>query len=104
MAIDGGTPPRMSTATVQITVERNLNAPEFQPNRYEREVLETQALGEPIVTVTARDLDVNVSIVNRKYLGSNIVRHGKTLLYYYGILCSFLFFYYMMFCTVYDNF
>ena len=61
LAVDGGTPPRMSTATVEITVERNLNAPEFNPNKYEVEVLETQALGAEITKVEARDLDVNVS-------------------------------------------
>ena len=40
LAEDGGSPPRSATATVSITVERNLAAPEFTPGRYETEILE----------------------------------------------------------------
>ena len=40
LAEDGGSPPRSATATVSITVERNLAAPEFTPQRYETEILE----------------------------------------------------------------
>ena len=61
IAVDGGTPPNINTATVVITVERNLNAPEFEKTRYDIEVLETQPLGVALETISARDLDVNVS-------------------------------------------
>ena len=42
LAEDGGSPPRSATATVSITVERNLAAPEFTPQRYETEILEVR--------------------------------------------------------------
>ena len=61
LAYDGGSPPLSATATVHITVQRNLKAPVFAPNRYETEILETQPLADPIVTVTARDEDRLVS-------------------------------------------
>ena len=60
IAADGGTPSKVTTATVEVTVKRNLNRPEFSPNRYEVEILETQALGEAITTVLARDADAQV--------------------------------------------
>ena len=61
VASDGGTPARSSTATVDVTVRRNLHKPQFAPNRYEADLLETQALGEPLLRVTAIDADVVVS-------------------------------------------
>ena len=57
LATDGGTPPKSTTATVEITVVRNLNAPEFNPSRYEIEILENQLLGENIATIVASDVD-----------------------------------------------
>jgi len=57
LATDGGTPALSATATVEITVARNLNAPDFNPSRYEVEIPENQILGEPITTVIAQDLD-----------------------------------------------
>lgn len=57
LAEDGGTPPNRATATVTIQVQRNLNKPKFNPERYEVEVLETMLVGDPVVKVTAEDAD-----------------------------------------------
>ena len=71
-AEDGGTPPLSSTATVSITVNRNLNVPEFRPDRYEAEILETQPLGDPIVMVTANDKDNVVCVPLFFHIHKNI--------------------------------
>lgn len=60
VAYDGGTPAKNSTATVAITVDRNLYAPVFSPDRYETTILETASPGDSIVTVLATDQDTSV--------------------------------------------
>ncbi len=62
LAEDGGSPPQSSTATVQIDVERNLNAPIFNPVRNEVTILETLGLGESVTKVTATDKDLIVGL------------------------------------------
>ncbi|XP_066199473.1 protocadherin beta-4 isoform X2 [Saccopteryx leptura] len=58
MALDGGSPPRSGTITVQILVmDVNDNAPEFVHTPYEVQVPENSPLGSPILTVLARDID-----------------------------------------------
>ena len=54
---DGGTPPRTDVTVVTVSVQRNLQAPVFQPNSYEAAILETQNVGVPFVTVSAKDED-----------------------------------------------
>ena len=61
VASDGGTPARSSTATVDVTVRRNLHKPQFAPNRYESDLLETQALGEPLLRVTTINTNVIIN-------------------------------------------
>ncbi|XP_004686596.1 PREDICTED: protocadherin beta-4 [Condylura cristata] len=58
MALDGGSPPRSGTITVQIQVmDVNDNAPEFVHTPYKVQVLENSPLDSPILTVLARDID-----------------------------------------------
>ncbi|XP_027783683.2 protocadherin beta-4 [Marmota flaviventris] len=58
MALDGGSPPRSGTITVQILImDVNDNAPEFVHTPYEVQVLENSPLDSPILSVLARDAD-----------------------------------------------
>ena len=56
-AYDDADPNRVATADVTIVVQRNANAPKFEPSEYRKSVEESETLGEPIVTVTASDAD-----------------------------------------------
>ncbi|XP_047585508.1 protocadherin beta-11-like [Lutra lutra] len=57
-AMDGGSPPRSGTATVQVVVvDTNDNSPEFEQPFYEVKIPENSLLGSLIVTVSASDLD-----------------------------------------------
>ncbi|XP_027630657.1 protocadherin beta-6 [Tupaia chinensis] len=57
-ALDGGIPPRSGTTRIQIVVlDSNDNAPEFAQELYEVQVLENNAIGSLVTTVSARDLD-----------------------------------------------
>ncbi|XP_060035644.1 protocadherin beta-17-like isoform X2 [Erinaceus europaeus] len=57
-ALDGGSPPRIGTCQVLITVlDINDNAPEFVQMLYEVQVPENSPIGSSILTVSARDLD-----------------------------------------------
>lgn len=58
LASDGGTPPLRSTATATITVERNLNSPEFRTSRYNVNVRENEILGKTLTTLNATDDDI----------------------------------------------
>ncbi|XP_046583166.1 protocadherin Fat 4-like isoform X2 [Haliotis rubra] len=60
VAMDGGTPRLTDTSTVLVTVNRNLNAPQLQPQNYSIGILATQALSIPILTINAADADVAV--------------------------------------------
>lgn len=62
VASDGGTPPKNTMTLVLVHVNRNMFAPKFDQDRYEKEVLETQALGVPFTKVQARDEDQKVAI------------------------------------------
>eukprot|EP00105_Crassostrea_gigas_P030808 XP_011453260.1 PREDICTED: protocadherin-like wing polarity protein stan [Crassostrea gigas] len=57
LASDGGCPPRTDTATVIISVQRNLNAPAFDRRIYYGTVLEQDRIGRPFTKVTATDSD-----------------------------------------------
>lgn len=60
VAEDGGNPPKAATATVLVSVERNLYAPRFNPQRIDRDILETHPLGVPVTIVNATDQDTKV--------------------------------------------
>ena len=61
VASDGGIPSLSSTATVQITVTRNLNAPRFtQTDTIRAEIKDNAAPGTRIANVTATDADREV--------------------------------------------
>ncbi|XP_061182374.1 protocadherin Fat 4-like [Saccostrea echinata] len=57
LAEDGGSPKKTATATVDITVNRNLAAPQFNPATYSQTIIENFPVGSEIVTVTATDSD-----------------------------------------------
>lgn len=56
-AFDNGFPSRSNSTIVYITVDRNRNAPFFQPISYSAGVAESGALGSEVVQVTALDRD-----------------------------------------------
>ncbi|KAL8559117.1 hypothetical protein ACOMHN_046165 [Nucella lapillus] len=58
LATDNGIPTRSATAMVIVTVLRNFVSPIWPQTSYSTNVLETQSLGVPIITVTANDNDV----------------------------------------------
>jgi len=60
LAQDGGTPRLSATATVYISVERNLNTPIWQQQNYSRTVNEIQELGVTLFNLQALDADVQV--------------------------------------------
>lgn len=51
-----------ATAQVNITVQRNVNGPQFTEASYYRVVPETLQLGASVVQLSATDNDVNVSL------------------------------------------
>ncbi|XP_062616202.1 cadherin-23-like [Saccostrea cucullata] len=57
LAEDGGSPRKTAIATVFITVNRNLAAPQFNPASYTQTIVENFPVGSEIVTVTATDSD-----------------------------------------------
>lgn len=62
---DGGNPHLADISTVIVSVNRNLFPPIFQPQQYSRTILDTQAIGVPLVTITANDQDTTVCIYVR---------------------------------------
>ena len=59
-ASDGAANPKVGISTVVITVRRNLHAPQFSQQRRDLDVLETHALGTPLLTLEATDDDDKV--------------------------------------------
>jgi hypothetical protein len=62
-ATDGGIPPKSTTATAVVTVERNVYQPTFNPQRIDINILETHMLGIPIVDINATDKDTKVNTI-----------------------------------------
>lgn len=66
-AYDSGTPAREDFELVRVTVDQNLNPPEFvtpsagQNYQNTTEILETRAVNSVFYTVVTRDLDASVS-------------------------------------------
>ena len=59
-AVDGGTPPRTSSITVNISIEDvNNHSPVFPTPHYTVSVLENITVGTTVVNITATDLDAN---------------------------------------------
>lgn len=69
MVKDGGSPACSKTSVATISVQRNLNSPRFSRGEWTVEIMETQSLTEPIVTIDAQDADDRVCICSykRKY-------------------------------------
>lgn len=61
-AYDTLRPARVATATVNIQVTRNQNAPVFTLPSYSTSISENTVVGSVIFNVTATDADANVSI------------------------------------------
>ncbi|KAL5018742.1 hypothetical protein ScPMuIL_004464 [Solemya velum] len=59
VASDSGTPALKDTATVLVTVSRNLNDPIFLVADYTERILETQPFGVPFMVIRGQDSDVN---------------------------------------------
>jgi len=74
VAEDGGTPPCSRTSLASITVNRNLQAPQFLQSEYAAEILETFPLTQSILSVSARDGDDRVG--RRIKFQLNTVRTG----------------------------
>ena len=58
LASDGGSPSKTATATVDIAVQRNLQAPQFAVGAtYNVTIIEQTGIGEEILIVAATDTD-----------------------------------------------
>lgn len=57
LAQDGGNPPRTRAAILTVNMLRNLRTPTFGNGTFQATILETQAIGRPILRVRARDAD-----------------------------------------------
>ena len=78
LARDGGTPAKSATATVEIEVQRNLNAPVFSRASLAVSLPEIAPAGSSVTTVSASDADAAVSIIS-----------SYPLIIPNGILCIF---------------
>ena len=54
---DGGSPPRRRTSILTVNMLRNENEPKFSRSDYQQTILETLAIGSPVVKVRAEDAD-----------------------------------------------
>ena len=61
-ASDGGVPPRSHEVTVTVTIEIDKNMPEFKQAGYAAEMTEDQSVGSTVITVSASDEDVSVTV------------------------------------------
>ncbi|XP_046564129.1 protocadherin Fat 1-like, partial [Haliotis rubra] len=82
VAMDGGTPRLTDTSTVLVTVNRNLNAPQLQPQNYSVGILATQALSIPILTINAADADVAAPYNTVQYEVNNLLSSVPGRLYF----------------------
>ncbi|KAH3873298.1 hypothetical protein DPMN_036530 [Dreissena polymorpha] len=57
VAFDNGAPARSATVTAIININRNENAPIFNPQFYNRTIMETEPTNFQILRVTATDAD-----------------------------------------------
>ena len=66
-ASDASPLPLRSSKLVHVHVNRNLHAPVFEGANYRPEILDTQALGVPVVRVSAMDADVRAPYNRMRY-------------------------------------
>ena len=65
-ATDSGTPQQTSTVIVYMNViDKNDNAPVFDPSSYNNEVWENVTIGTSVLTVTASDLDSGKNFISK---------------------------------------
>ena len=57
---DSGTPYRFNTTTLKVVVNRNFQDPQFEQNRYTRNIDESWTIGTSVVQVLAQDQDRRV--------------------------------------------
>lgn len=72
-ASDGGIPSKSSTATLQITVIRNLNSPVIETENSRVTIDDNDAPGTYITTVEAEDEDREVRVWGVVVLGLTII-------------------------------
>jgi protocadherin Fat 1/2/3 len=87
-AVDGGTPPRNSTATLHVTVsDWNDHAPVFDREHYEVRIVETAPVGTPLIRLRVSDQDqgrnaqVQLSIVGGNQGGHFRINPTSGVLY-----------------------
>ena len=87
-AVDGGTPPRNSTATLHVTVaDWNDHAPVFDREHYEVRIVETAPVGTPLIRLRVSDEDqgrnaqVQLSIVGGNQGGHFRINPTSGVLY-----------------------
>ena len=65
LAYDSSYPNKKATATLVVSVRRNVNGPEFQPSSsYSKTIVESFVVGDNILQVKAVDKDVSVSYLS----------------------------------------
>lgn len=62
-AYDNGIPSKSNTSLVEITINRNLNAPIFVQTQLSANLPDNNALGQTLITVTANDADTAVGLL-----------------------------------------
>ena len=96
---DGGIPPKSSTAVATVSVNRNLNSPQFSTDRVDITLLETNVVGVPFTNCNASDADTKVCSQGYKYTvflkicyNFSFLANWCTLIYYIVFMLYFIYF------------